>query len=449
MSLGVVLASAPSPRAKPSPSSGQALSPTDTKILLGIVALVLVSLAVIAWIASRDWRRRLRYRRGNPPRRRFRRGSPPVPGMSVATRSAFARGDYMAVIELARPGVNAQIKLLLAQSYARIGADVLAANTASDAITAILAGGPDWSAANAVKGFSVPETQALRRWLDRLDGIEGLDGINQERLAGLRESVLGLAPERLEESVQLGSELDEMRQRVAAERRAEQNAISRNRWINLVAGTLAGGLAATSGVFGVTKGPTAVIALLAFASAAITATLTALKPAEREKESKVRADALGQLAAAIDFFDIDRPEDAPGLLPAVKAVHERLAVAEGRGTIVPLVASSKSTVRAAITSISPPQGPTSGGQDLVITGRGFKGATEVSFGATPASSYDAVSDTQITATTPPAQAPGVVNIRVTGPGGKSPINAHSRYKYLDDPAVTAITPATGSVAGKS
>ena len=305
--------------------------------------------------------------------------------MSLAARNAFARGDYMAVIDIVKPDMPAMLtasKLLLAQSYARIGADGLAANTASEAINALLAGS-DWSAAEATKGFSVLETRALRSWLDRLDGLD-LGSEQQARLTDLRARVLGPVSQTPEESVQLSSELDEIRQRVAAERTAEQNTTSTYRWVNLVAGTLAGGLAAASGVVGVAKGPWAVIATLAFVSAAITAVLaTTLKPAEQEKESKLRADALGQLAAAIDLFDIDRPDDVLRLLPAVKGAHERLSIAEGRGNIVPLVANSKSTAGTAITSISPTEGPKAGGQNLTITGTGFTGATGVRLGRRP------------------------------------------------------------------
>jgi hypothetical protein len=344
----------------------------------------------------------------------------------------------MAVIGMDKPDMPPPIKLLLAQSYARIGADVLAANAAYQAIDAILE-----SKTEPAEGFSALETRALRSWLDRVDGI-GLP--NPGRLRGLRARVLGPAPETPEESVQLSSELDEIRQRVAAERTAAQNTTSKYRWGNVVAGILAGGLAAASGVVGVAKGPWAAIAALAFLSAAITAGLTTIKPAEREKESKVRADALGQLTASIDLFDIDRPNDALGLLPAVKAVHERLAIAEGHGNIVPLVASSNSTAAPAITSISPTEGPTAGGTVVNITGTGFTGATKVRFGNKLALKHDVVSDAEITATTPPYTARDV-DVTVTGPGGTSPVNAFSRYTYLAAPTVTAITPTKGSVAG--
>jgi len=324
----------------------------------------------------------------------------------------------MAVIDIAKDAQPAAVKLLLAQSYARIGADQLAAKTASEAIEAILTS----KKAEPEKGFSVLEMRALRSWLDRLDGAEL--GFDENNLTALRGRVFGRTTETREESVQLVSELDEMRQRVAATRTAEQRKTRRYRLTNVIAGTLAGGLAAASGVVGVAKGPWGWIAVLAFLSAAITAVLTTIKPAEREKESEVRADALGQLAAAIDLFDIDRPDDPATLLPAVKQVHERLAVAEGHGKILPLVASSQSATGTVITSISPAEGSTAGGQDLIITGTGFTDATRVRFGGTAASAYDPVSDTEITAKTPPHRA-GTVKVTVTGRGGTSPPHSYT------------------------
>jgi hypothetical protein len=360
--------------------------------------------------------------------------------VSLAARNAFARGDYMAVIKMIRrvgDDAPAAAKLLLAQSYARIGADGLAANTASKAITAILAD-TTWSGTEPPKGFSALETRALRSWLVSLDSID--KDPNKARLPALRDAVLDRTSEVPEESVHLGGELDEVRQRVAAKRTVEQAATSKYRLINLIAGTLAGGLAATSGVVGVAKGPWAVIAIFAFASAAITAALTALKPAEREKESKVRADALGQLAASIDLFDVDRSDATPSLLAAVKEAHERLSVAEGQGKIAPLVGSPKFTAGPAITSISPAEGPIEGGQDLTITGTGFTGATGVRFGTKPALSCDVVSDAQINAKSPEYKA-ATVNVTVTGPGGKSPISQFSRYKYVSVRAATVMTSA--------
>ena len=52
-----------------------------------------------------------------------------------------------------------------------------------------------------------------------------------------------------------------------------------------------------------------------------------------------------------------------------------------------------------VTGISPTAGPTAGGTSVTITGDNFTGATAVDFGGVPAS-FTAVSNTQITATSP-------------------------------------------------
>ncbi|MEU8569589.1 IPT/TIG domain-containing protein [Streptomyces pathocidini] len=95
-----------------------------------------------------------------------------------------------------------------------------------------------------------------------------------------------------------------------------------------------------------------------------------------------------------------------------------------------------------ITSISPPSGPTSGGNTVTITGTGFGGATAVTFGPNPATSFTIVSPTQITATAPAGT--GSVNVTVTGPGGTS--NAVP-YTYVGAPTITSVVPNTGPLAG--
>jgi uncharacterized protein (TIGR03437 family) len=62
----------------------------------------------------------------------------------------------------------------------------------------------------------------------------------------------------------------------------------------------------------------------------------------------------------------------------------------------------------------------------VLTGTNLTGATAVSFGGTPATSFSVDSDTQITAITP-ADAAGAILVTVATPGGTS--NGVS-YSYL-------------------
>jgi hypothetical protein len=91
-----------------------------------------------------------------------------------------------------------------------------------------------------------------------------------------------------------------------------------------------------------------------------------------------------------------------------------------------------------ITSISPTSGATAGGNVVTITGTNFTGATSVTFGGTPVTSFVVKSDTSITATTP-AGTEGVKDVAVgTGTG-------NSLYTYV----VTAGGSVSASNPSKS
>jgi RHS repeat-associated protein len=80
-----------------------------------------------------------------------------------------------------------------------------------------------------------------------------------------------------------------------------------------------------------------------------------------------------------------------------------------------------------------------------VTGTGFTGATNVSFGSAAAAGVTVVSDNMLTASAPPGT--GTAPITVTTPGGTSPDVAASRYTYAGVPTVTSVGPLTGSTAG--
>ena len=106
------------------------------------------------------------------------------------------------------------------------------------------------------------------------------------------------------------------------------------------------------------------------------------------------------------------------------------------------------TPQVTVTSINPASGPNTGGTKVTITGTGFTGATGVSFGQTPASNFNVVSDTQITATSPAGS--GTVDIIVTAPGGTSVTNAADQFTYTTPPpTITAIKPNSGLNTGGS
>jgi hypothetical protein len=108
-----------------------------------------------------------------------------------------------------------------------------------------------------------------------------------------------------------------------------------------------------------------------------------------------------------------------------------------------------------MTGISPASGPTAGGNTVTITGSGFTGATAVLFQQNANftsfiknASFTVDSDTQITATVPPAPGniTGVAQVSVFSPLG--PAGLLNVYHYVG-PTVTSLPVNFGSVAGGS
>lgn len=87
-----------------------------------------------------------------------------------------------------------------------------------------------------------------------------------------------------------------------------------------------------------------------------------------------------------------------------------------------------------ISSFSPTSA--TAGTIVIITGTGLTGATAVSFGGVPATSYNVVSATTITATAPSGPSG---NVSVTTPGGTATLPG-----YISLPTVTAFTPVQGT-----
>jgi hypothetical protein len=84
-----------------------------------------------------------------------------------------------------------------------------------------------------------------------------------------------------------------------------------------------------------------------------------------------------------------------------------------------------------VTSISPASGSTVGGDIVTITGTGFTGASNISFGATKVATITLNGDTQATATSPPGSI-GPVDIRVTTEAGTSDVSQADQFTYTRD-----------------
>lgn len=104
-----------------------------------------------------------------------------------------------------------------------------------------------------------------------------------------------------------------------------------------------------------------------------------------------------------------------------------------------------------ITSVSPNTGPASGSPTtfVTITGTGFvvggAGMT-VTFGGTATTNFT-VNDVNTIVVIAPAHSAGLVDIRVTTPGGITPITAADQFTFTGTgvPAVTSVSPSSGPV----
>jgi RHS repeat-associated protein len=100
-----------------------------------------------------------------------------------------------------------------------------------------------------------------------------------------------------------------------------------------------------------------------------------------------------------------------------------------------------------VSSVNPSKASTDGGQVVTIAGSDLSGASAVVFGSVPAESFTVVGASEITATAP-AESAGTVDVRVTTAGGQSAVASNDQLTYaVPAPAITGLTPASGSTAG--
>jgi hypothetical protein len=104
-----------------------------------------------------------------------------------------------------------------------------------------------------------------------------------------------------------------------------------------------------------------------------------------------------------------------------------------------------------VTGISPNSGPNTGGTVIYVSGTGFLPGAVVTLGDTPATTIGVAPD-MIAAVTAARFAAGLVQVRVTNPGGPSVALAGSGFTYnavspTSVPAITTIIPNTGPITG--
>ncbi len=156
--------------------------------------------------------------------------------------------------------------------------------------------------------------------------------------------------------------------------------------------------------------------------------------------------AFGRVGAS--RYHVDSDTQITAVSPTQAAGVSDISVSTSRGTSA-LVAADRFTYRVpapTVTGVSPSSGPVQGDTTLAITGTHFTGATKVSFGATPALSFEVLSDTRIAALTPPLT--GAHTVVVTTPAGASSKTAAAgRYTFKIVPTLTALSPSSGPIGG--
>ena len=99
-----------------------------------------------------------------------------------------------------------------------------------------------------------------------------------------------------------------------------------------------------------------------------------------------------------------------------------------------------------VTALSSTTGPTAGGTTVTITGTNLTGATAVTFGDV-AAAIQSDTATKIVVVSPAGVA-GTADVTVTTAGGTSATSSADQFTYyIPAPAVTVLSPTTGSTAG--
>lgn len=150
---------------------------------------------------------------------------------------------------------------------------------------------------------------------------------------------------------------------------------------------------------------------------------------------------------------------ATGIVRVSDTSLRATAPAQVEGTVAVLVTNANGTSPAtdlsrytyvgvpAVTALSAPAGPLSGAV-ITITGTRLGLASSVTFGGVPGTALARLSDTTLRVTAP-AHAAGSVDVRVTTPGGLSPVVVAGRFTYQPVPTLTAVSPTLAPTRGGS
>lgn len=134
----------------------------------------------------------------------------------------------------------------------------------------------------------------------------------------------------------------------------------------------------------------------------------------------------------------------PGMFGRL-ALAVSVVVALVAGSLVGLAPLASAAAGPRVTSLSVTSGTLTGGTRVTVRGTGFRKVAWVTVGGVRRT-FKVLSTTALRITTP-AHAAAVVNVRVHTSKGTSAVAAADRFTYVAPPAITTMSPRTGSTAG--
>jgi hypothetical protein len=201
------------------------------------------------------------------------------------------------------------------------------------------------------------------------------------------------------------------------------------------------------------------------AQAAGSPTITGMSPSDGQVKGNTKVQIHGTNftgATAVDFgasaspkFTVEKANEIIAYSPpGVETVDVTVTTPEGMSAITPQDQFTYLGKPPAISGLSPTKAPAAGGTTVTVKGVNFRGVSAVMFGSIPAESFVLVSESAITAVSPPG-AVGPVYVHVTTPYGTSnnefcavnmPCSTKNIFRYTT-PTLTSVTPANGPAAG--
>jgi hypothetical protein len=146
-------------------------------------------------------------------------------------------------------------------------------------------------------------------------------------------------------------------------------------------------------------------------------------------------------------YTVESPTQLSATVPA-GASSGPISVTTPGGTAASRASFTVTSPAPTVASVSPAEGPTSGGMPITITGTHFLSGATVNIGGKLATAVTVRSETEIAAKTPEKEA-GSYEVTVSDANGTSSGGAKYTYLAPQAPSVSAIAPASGSTSGGS